>query len=242
MLVRFKFRGRIPDDDTAHQMATLVPADGLLPAPKWVPVPSGGYVPQYAPTVVGKGPAFDPSNDCEGCFTSHKFQVHNNCYNYAVDIATNTVAQPGRLHGIVLKGNTDGDQVQAGAEKDGLILVGGPTDKIDVLRAQQSKLGDGHFVALLIAPAVAEATFPGDYHWVRCDDFNASCWSQKDGPDQMTDFDFAGSRIYDPSTANWTVNSGPFNPPKSGNRDFIVTYQFKAWMFVPHATGSVDII
>jgi hypothetical protein len=239
MPLRFKFKGRIPDDDLLHQLVPL-PAAGTQPMAGCVCVPGVGQVPQYAKTIVGQALCYDPATDCQGYFTSSKFQVHNNCYNYALDIASNSMAQPGRKHGLVWTGDVDGDQVVKGAQLDGLILVGQPGATINNLRDLEPQYGNGHFVALLIAPPVDEVTFPGDFHWVRCDDLEYSRWSQKDGPDQVTNFDFAGAPIADPSQATWTVNSGPFKTTAPGSPDFVVTYQFKAWMFVPH--GGVEII
>src|SRR5438067_1564068 len=127
MALKFKLKGRIPDDDTRHQiMASLTPP---LLAAKSVHVPGVGYVPQYADTVFGTSVRYDPANDCKGYFTSSKFQAHNNCYNYAVDIATNTIAQPGRRHGILLSaslGPDNADVVVKGAEADCLIHAGTP--------------------------------------------------------------------------------------------------------------------
>ena len=204
-------------------------------APHFVKVDRVGYIPQYAPTLVGDSVRFDPATDCNGYFTSSKFQAHNNCYNYGVDTATNTIAQPGRMNGITITGNIDAEQVVQGARLDGLILVGGPGTDIGGLRNSAPKLGAGHFVALLIAPAAPALQFDGDYHWVRCDDLGAPSWSQKDGPDQVTNFDFAGSPIHDPAVAHWSVNSGPPGTGKPGAPDLVVTYQFHAYMFVPRA-------
>lgn len=39
-------------------------------------------------------PKFDPTSDCEGCFETKSRM--NNCYNYALDIVTNTYAITGR--------------------------------------------------------------------------------------------------------------------------------------------------
>lgn len=74
---------------------------------------------------------------------------------------------------------------------------------------------------------------------MRCDDpVNYASWSQKDGGDQVTDFDFAGQPITLPSTANWTVNQGPISA--SDPDDLVVSYEFFTYMYVPN--GAVDII
>jgi hypothetical protein len=226
-----------PEDDPLYQV-TAVRNPGSGPAPHCVYVPRVGCVPQYAQTVPGTNDGFDPANDCQGFFTSFKYQVHNNCYNYAVDIATNTMAQPGRRHGISILGDVDADTVVRGALADGLKMAGESGTPLSDVLEWASDLGDVHLVALLICPADSNFGWRGDYHWVRCDDLQTSSWSQKDGPDQMTDFDFSGVPIVDPSQANWIANQGP--APKPGSPDFFTTYRFHAWMFVPH-TG-VDII
>jgi hypothetical protein len=63
-------------------------------------------------------------------------------------------------------------------------------------------------------------------------------WSQKDGDDAVTNFDFSGRKIRDPSIANWTVNYGKIID--SDPRDVIVRYDFHTFMFVPR--GEADII
>jgi hypothetical protein len=235
-IMRFKLSGRIPEDDIAHQVAAVRPM-GLAAWPNWIYIPGVGFVPQYAPTVYGENDGYDPANDCDGNFASFKYQVHNNCYNYALDIATNSFAHPGRMHGLQMPGDIDADWVVICAQKDGLILVASGDIALDELHRKEPHLRDGregHLVALLIAPADHSAGFGGDFHWVRCDDFESSDWSQKDGPDQMTTFDFAGDTIRDPSRANWTVNNGPLDTTKPGGSDYYFTYRLRAWMFVPH--------
>ena len=185
--------------------------------------------------MVGENAGYDPAGDCCGYFTSSKYQVHNNCYNYALDIATNTMAQPGRMRGLSLPGDIDPDWVVCCAQQDGLILAGGPDTTLADLRRRMPDLRDGNevtLVALLIATADDNVGFGGDFHFVRCDDFESSSWSQKDGPDQMTNFDFAGDPISDPSRATWTVNNGPFNTAKPG-ADYYIKYWLRAWMIVP---------
>jgi len=239
MPIPFRLKGRIPDDDYLHQVAAFDSA-ALVRPPRWVHVPEVGRVPQYAPVVFGKNLRYHPASDCRGYFTASKFQTHNNCYNYALDIATNTMAQPGRKHGLVINGDTNGGEVLRGALKDGLILVGKGDTKIAHLRRQASHLRDGHFVALLISLPNKSVGFPGDFHWVRCDDLQSLSWSNKDGPGQVTALDFAGRPVVDPSKANWKLNSGPIAPNKQGSPDLYLTYRFRAWMFVPRK--GVDII
>jgi hypothetical protein len=190
--------------------------------------------------VYGDQDGFDPANDCRGYFTLFKFQVHNNCYNYALDIASNSMAQPGRRHGFVMHGDFDGDLVIEGAMLDGLKLLGERGVPLSDALEQAAELDDGTLVALLMAPPDHSVGFPGDFHWVRCDDLESSSWSQKPGTDQVTNLDFAGAPIADPSCAAWSLNAGPLNPTAPGGSDFLTAYKLRAWMFVPD-TG-IDII
>ncbi len=241
---RYKLSGSIYPDDPRHAPVDLaaLQADGITIAPTYVQIPGGQSVPQYGPTVTGTPPvAYDPPSDCDGNFMSYKFQPNNNCYNYGCDVATNSFAQPGRMHGYFQPATgPTGPSVQQGAELDGLVFVGGADATIDDLQAHaDANEASGHYVAYLISPADPSVAWPGDYHWVRCDDnVNFQSWSQKDGNDQVTDFDFAGQPIVNPQTANWTVNQGAMiqNNPD----DVVVDYTFYAYMFVPD--GGVDII
>lgn len=99
----------------------------------------------------------------------------------------------------------------------------------------------GHFVALMVSPAILPH-WPGDYHWARCDNSSGDCrsWSQKDGSDQVTNFDFAGHPISNPIEANWQVNQGQVNPQAEDYRDMVVDYFFYGFMFVP--ASGVNII
>ncbi|WP_159107455.1 hypothetical protein [Azospirillum sp. B506] len=219
-------------------------------------------VPQYGtPVVGGSAGAYNPAWDCDGAFMSYKFQPNNNCYAYGCNIASNSFPQPGRRSGCLLTAaDMTGTVEQVGkivadyAVKDGLIWIG--TSMADIL-AFKSKhpLVDlppngevvvpgnalsGHFVALMISPAGTDGNWGGDYHWARCDNSMGACdsWSQKDGGDQVTNFDFAGHPIVDPSIANWTVNQGPVS--KRNPAELIVSYAFYGFLFVP--AGQVTII
>jgi hypothetical protein len=230
---RFKFSGRIQRDDFRH---LAVADDGNIIAPSYVTVPGGMKVPQYAPTVVGASTNYDPSSDCDGNFMSYKFQPNNNCYNYSCNVATNSFAQPGRMHGYFLPNPFTGADVVKGAVMDGLISLSGRTmaDLKDQIAGKS-----GHVVALLISPNDSTVDWPGDYHWVRCDTLGPPVsWSQKDGGDQVTNFDFAGNPIVDPATSNWTVNQGPMITGSSN--DVVVAYSFYTYMFV--GAGGVSII
>jgi hypothetical protein len=238
--------------DEQYIAPTLIPVNIVWPTPETI------QVQQYAPTVVGGSAAgYDPSGDCGGNFMSYKFQPNNNCYAYGCNITTNTFPQPGRKSGYLLtsaelQGTVSqvGERVAAYAVKDGLQPVG--TTLKDILSFKSARQGttppkgelgtgalNGHFVALMISPAGTDGNWGGDYHWARCDNSSGACdsWSQKDGGDQVTNFDFAGKLIVDPSLANWTVNQGPIS---QGGDALVVDYQFYCFMFVP--ASGVNII
>ncbi len=229
-----RFSGRIHPDSKFHQIKTVAPPDHVIP-PHYVHVGGVGDIPQYAPTVFGQSVAYDPAHDCQGYFMSYKFQPNNNCYAYGCVIASNSFPQPGRLNGYLLPSNFTGADVAHGAELDGLKMV---SQNLKEGLSHAEAGAQGHYVALLISAPDSANGWPGDYHWVRCDDLAASSWSQKDGTDQVTNFDFAGNLITDPATANWTVNQGPISSQNPG--DLVVSYDFYAYMYVPH--GGVNII
>lgn len=255
---QFKFSGMIAPQDLLHQVTRAqlgaAPDEHYL-APKTIPVtitnPAPTHVigvPQYSPTIYARTTGFDPAGDCGGAFMSYRFQPNNNCYAYGCNIASNSFPQPGRAHGNVITAATlNGPSVSAFAQQDGLQMAGTSLGELRAFAqarlAANKELG-GHFVALMISPA-GDANWPGDYHWARCDDnVNFSSWSQKDGSDQVTNFDFAGQPITDPATANWTVNQGPVQPDKTQPNvdmdDLLVEYDFYCYMFVPDS--GVDIL
>ncbi|ETW99160.1 MAG: hypothetical protein ETSY1_16065 [Candidatus Entotheonella factor] len=226
------YRGMVASDDLVH--AAQDSPEKVI-APSCVEVPGGWFVAQYAPTVVGTSIAYDPPNNCDGNFMSSKFQPNNNCYNYACNIATNSYAQPGRKHGLILGFPPTGPRTVEGAQKDGLIYLGGADMPLSQVTPPSS---DGHLAALFISPPSPYTLWLGDYHWVRSDDrYTFQSWSQKDGGDQVTNFDFAGHPITNPAVANWTVNLGwLFDFPG----DLVVNYDFYAWMWIPE--NGVHII
>ena len=211
---------------------------GVRPV-KYVKIGERLKVPQYAETISGTPIIFAPQTDCLGYFTSAKFQIHNNCYNYACGMATNSYAQPGRMHGFILKDQFTAQNTISGAIMDGLIFLDGPDTRVSILVNKINDLQPGHCVALLISEPIPNLEWTGDYHWVRCDDAQTfGRWSQKDGPDQVTNFDFLGAPITDPKIANWEVNQGPL--VKGEPDDIKTTYAFVCYMFVPH--GRISII
>ena len=229
----YRLSGRLPAGDRVHSAQNDA---GQLISPIKVEIPGGKFVPQYAPTVVGQHNVYDPAGDCDGYFMSSKFQVNNNCYNYACDVATNSFAQPGRKHGLLLDSDFTPERVSQGAQQDGLIEIARqPLDAAELDKKAQ-ELPPGHFVALLFSKPDANVKWPGDYHWVRRDENGT--WSQKDGTDQVTNFDYAGHPILDPAGANWTVNEGPMS--SSNPDDVVIKYKFYSIMYVPD--GKIDII
>jgi hypothetical protein len=64
-------------------------------------------------------------------------------------------------------------------------------------------------------------------------------WSQKDAEDLVTNRDFSGQLIEDPSQSNWSINRSH----KVGDTpvDMPIEYQFVTYMLVPD-DGSVYII
>jgi hypothetical protein len=259
---QFKFSGRIAPQDPYHQFTRALTA-GVVPdehylAPTTIAVnivvpPGTGTigVPQYGPTVIGGAAAgYDPAGDCQGNFMSYKFQPNNNCYAYGCNITTNTFPQPGRQSGYLLTASdfaqpfdTLGQLVSSYAVKDGLVLLGRSMAELKQFQSSRRAADlNGHYVGLMVSPA-GDNNWPGDYHWARCDNSSGSfdSWSQKDGNDQVTNFDFAGNPITDPSTANWTVNQGPVpaGSPDAG-KDQVVDYAFYCYMLVP-ATGVAII-
>lgn len=238
---QFKFSGRVPPGDIRHSTKEEGP-DGQLIPPTWVST-SWGNVAQYAPTVQTKSTGYDPAGDCNGYFMSCAYQPNNNCYAYGCNIATNSFPQPGRASGAPsLSTDFTADHVVSNAVSDGLIYIGATLADV---HAHAATAAAGHYVALMFSePESAiggdpNANWPGDYHWARCDDLANSKWSQKDGGDQVTNFDFAGQPITDPSTANWRVNQGPISSTDSS--EYQVTYDFVCFMFVPY-TSNVGII
>ena len=271
---QFKTSGRIAPNNALHQPIILSagapePTSGehyISPTVVSVtirnPPPAVGaysdvmYIPQYSPTVYGGTAAYDPATNCNGNFMSASFQPNNNCYAYGCNITPNTFPQPGRQNGTNLwgLGPISGPIVQSAAELDGLMYVGTQlSDLTGFFAANPQFESQGHFVALMISPEGTDSNWPGDYHWARCDNSSTSCdsWSQKDGSDQVTNFDFAGHPITDPSMANWSVNQGPtpapaaegtspVAPPAQIQSDNVVSYNFYCFMYVP--PSGVDII
>jgi hypothetical protein len=141
-----------------------------------------------------KPPAFEPDIWNDGGY----MQDHNNCYNYACDMQTNTFAQPGRAAGLTLP-ESFGMQcyfVARYAIVDGLLRIGP--------RERNPSPGCCHIVALVMATGE-------DYHWYRLDD--SGTWSHKAGRTEARDTDESGNIINDPAHAdrgNYTDFCGYF--------------------------------
>ncbi len=125
-------------------------------------------------------------------------QSFNNCYNFAVDMETDTFAQPGNAGGY-WPSEISCSEYAAAAEADGLTSG---VDVDDLCGA--SCLPEGHIVALVIWPGV-------DFHWYRME--SDGTWSHKPGRAAATRLDNSGNLITDPWTAdrgNYTVFCGFF--------------------------------
>lgn len=273
-----KLKGMIHADDSLHGAAAV--HDGT---PATVVTTSGSnvqHVPQYAPTVYGEDITYAPKTNCDGNFMSANYMPNNNCYNYSTNVATNSFAQPGRMTGKEYASPPTKHGVVTGATHDGLIelptLTAASTVKEvkNALNDLNLSATDGHIVALLISPTTPKLQalgWPGDYHWVRCDTSIAdiiACkpilWSQKDGGDQVTNFDFGGNPLtgwaapvnksISGGKANWQVNQGPFwrqiigkvndDPTERLIRvreDLHVDYLFVTYMYVPKTTNAIGI-
>jgi hypothetical protein len=116
-------------------------------------------------------------------WTSSCIQLHNNCYNYACDLITNTFAQPGRGGGQVHVTNLCPD-VRASALLDRLI---------DGSAATGDAAGS-HLVAL--------ASIPGgtDFHWYRRDADGS--WSHKPGSLAPRQLDASNQPITNPAACD----------------------------------------
>ncbi len=237
----FKFSGRVPEGDLRHSPQESAP-NGALIAPNYVPT-TWGNIPQYADPVSDTNTGYNPAGDCQGYFMSAFYQPNNNCYAYGCNIASNSFAQPGRASGAPsLKSDFTGEHVVNNAISDGLAYVGTTMDEL-LGHAASTDSANGHYVALMFSPPEpsiggdTNANWPGDYHWARCDTLSPMSWSQKDGGDQVTNFDFAGNLITDPSVANWRVNQGPIS--KTDKNEYVVTYGFFCFMYVPNSGVTI---
>lgn len=116
-------------------------------------------------------------------------QLQNNCYNYGSNYRTDTFrqipggSQPGAAAGAMYASLT-GPAVRAAAIADGLI---------NSPKANNHCPGEGHLVALVIAPNI-------DFHWYRKG--RTGRWSHKPGSTPVIDVDNSNVLITDPRTAD----------------------------------------
>lgn len=122
-------------------------------------------------------------------------QRQNNCYNFAVNYATNRFAQPGRAGGLTIDDWTCGNTVR-GAKLDGLRQWG--------TNCYQS--GKRRYKVAVVTGTVEGVD---DCHWYRlCSD---NYWWHKFGSDRVTNLDNSNNPITDPEKAdrgpcvNWCV-------------------------------------
>lgn len=111
-----------------------------------------------------------------------RVQLNNNCYNYACDVITFSMAQPGKGSGRGFSTVECGD-VGSAAVRDGLVATSKPT----------TTPKDGHYVALVISVLQ-------DFHWYRLDDNHY--WSHKRGQYPAKNVDESRSPISDPETCD----------------------------------------
>jgi hypothetical protein len=112
-------------------------------------------------------------------------QWNNNCYNFALDARTDTVAQPGRASGFILTpSKVTTRTVRLYAWYDNLY---------DAPVADNKCLPYAHLVALAVTPPAALAP---DYHWWRKNE--DGMWSHKAGATEATRLDESGRAITDP--------------------------------------------
>jgi hypothetical protein len=129
-------------------------------------------------------------------------QSNNNCSNYGCDIQTNTYAQPGRAHGILL---TQADMQCAPVTRGALADALAPVNCDEGCGCSECH----HQVALVISPGF-------DYHWYRKD--KDGRWSHKMGWSPATNLDNSNNLITDPRTADrgsYTIFCGCFCVNKS---------------------------
>ena len=118
--------------------------------------------------------------------------MRNNCYNYACDIKTDTIAIPGRASGRAVSMPYTCTNVDQAVQLDGLIppLMGNKCD-----------CPCCHRVALFICDGMdSEENIPNEFHFMRQD--ANGLWSQKHGSAYPTDRDRSGNVITDPATAD----------------------------------------
>ncbi|NUP39357.1 MAG: hypothetical protein HOY76_20660 [Streptomyces sp.] len=113
--------------------------------------------------------------------------LSNNCYNYAINVVTNTRAQPGRAHGFTLSPGFSNSEVRIGAQQDGVHV-----------RGDCQPPGTRRYWLAMLTGYSAEGF--RDFHWYR---YNyEGFWSHKPGLDVVRNFDNSGVVITNPQTSN----------------------------------------
>jgi hypothetical protein len=172
---------------------TLLQAGKQLTATQVV----AGHTSPSSPAVtvgVNGAPTYNPAP-----WNTAAHQPHNNCYNYACDMMTDTFAQPGEAHGASVPYPTTVTcvNIDAAAKADALATTN-----------EKACAGCRHVVALVIAPPnPADPAYQNDYHWYRKDAGGA--WSNKPGGGKATDRDASGNPISSPETADRKYVIGP---------------------------------
>lgn len=131
-----------------------------------------------------------------GWWNQSGIQSSNNCYNYAMNKATGTFAQPGRA---VWGGTSSGADMQCNIIKNNAVIdgyVGQPQNQNKLIWTDQDAgpCADPTWtkVALVVAPG-------WDYHWYRRD--NNGYWSHKPGGSPATSLDSCSQFIFNPAVA-----------------------------------------
>lgn len=125
----------------------------------------------------GDGPGYNPQFWTD----SYTRQVSNNCYNYAVNRATDSFATPGGPDGLEHIWPLDCKSVTDAAMADGLQPI-----------SSGAAPCDGHRVFL--------GVHANDFHWWRQD--GPKFWTHKPGMTPPVDVDDNGDKIEDPLKAN----------------------------------------
>lgn len=131
-------------------------------------------------------------------------QFQNNCYNYANNQITFSLAEPGNASNYNRNGQTTVTAWRNAALSDGLMWVGWnfPGNTYTCPNA-------GSLIYLTVDDALPKK----DYHWYRLDKANGK-WTHKMGGTPATDLDASGSTITNPLTAN--RNYGEVNYTDNG--------------------------
>jgi len=173
--------------------------DAVLPYPGYIQpqkIACKNHLPKNS-KVVGSTTALVPPFQPKPWNDTEEVLYKNNCYNYSINIRTDTFAQPGRASGRQWKVNAPSDVANA-AIADGLEpihyiwdLQRNDKKELEVMMPEprDETLGR-HYVALLIWPGM-------NFHWIRQN--SDGTWSSKDGDDYAYDTDIKGNTIINPS-------------------------------------------